>query len=111
MPYGSFVRIAENPTLLCRNRLRVCQSDNIEHYPVQFEVLGRIDPRDTHGTQPVRVILRDDPTDNQRHMAQPGVAHLGEGFFDQGQVTAGQDRQANDVRAFLLRRRDDLGRG
>ena len=61
-------------------------------------------------TQPAGVGVRDDPADDDRHVAGAGLAQQPQHLGHQLAVRAGQDRQPDAVHALLDRGRRDLGR-
>lgn len=48
------------------DRRRIGELDDVQHDPIQLEILGRVDLRDTHGAELPGVVVGNDAADEQR---------------------------------------------
>ena len=82
--------------------------DDAVHDLGEAEVLGRVDRSDPLLDQPAPVGVGDDPADDHRYVAQPGLAQPLEHRRHQLHVRAGEDRQPDAVHVLGDGGGDDL---
>lgn len=107
-------KIERYPLCTCRllsgNTCRVSKRYDVKHNPVKFEILRRINPCYPHRAQPFCVNVGNNPADDDGCFTQSGALQFNQQLLNQRHMTAGKNRQSNDMRTLIFGSSDNFGR-